>query len=344
MSRLVGFLAMGLLAGCSDYELVGGHDYAGEANPPDLSTPVQNDRIVQVTVPSVDVLWVIDNSCSMYEEQTALTSNFANFMSYFEGSGLDYHVGVISTDMDDPDHRGILQQSATGDYFIDETTSDATLAFRQMALMGTEGSADEKGRDAVYMALGQRSESGWQNEDFIRDDANLSIIVISDENDYSTAVSLPEFISWLEDFKPDLEMTSFSSIVGPRPNGCDTAYEAGTDYLAVTDAVGGIDWSICNSNWDEVLVELGMQAAGLKNEFFLSEVPIEETIVVTVVDGDDVWEFDSGTDYLYSRSRNSVTFVSYVPEPLAEVNIEYELLSAWQPVESDSGLSADTGE
>ena len=51
MSRLVGILAVGLLAGCSDYELVGGNDYAGEANPPDLSTQTQNDRIVQVPSP-----------------------------------------------------------------------------------------------------------------------------------------------------------------------------------------------------------------------------------------------------------------------------------------------------
>ena len=66
---------------------------------------------MQVTVPSVDVLWVIDNSCSMTEEQQALTDNFNKFVQYFVGSGLDYHIGVVSTNWDNEsgDHRGKLR-------------------------------------------------------------------------------------------------------------------------------------------------------------------------------------------------------------------------------------------
>ena len=48
----------------------------------------------------LDILWVIDNSCSMTEEQQALSQNFASFVQYFVGSGLDYHIGVVSTDWD----------------------------------------------------------------------------------------------------------------------------------------------------------------------------------------------------------------------------------------------------
>ena len=88
MLRLL-FAMVFLLAGCQEYDLVPGYGLNAEPNPPDLSAVTKEDRIVQVTVPSVDVLWIIDDSCSMTEEQQALADNFAGFVQYFVGSGLD---------------------------------------------------------------------------------------------------------------------------------------------------------------------------------------------------------------------------------------------------------------
>ena len=60
----------------------------------------------------MDVLWVIDNSCSMLEEQTTLINNFGAFIGYFLDSQLDWHIGVTSTDMTnggEPGTQGILR-------------------------------------------------------------------------------------------------------------------------------------------------------------------------------------------------------------------------------------------
>jgi hypothetical protein len=137
-------------------------------------------------------------------------------------------------------------------------------------------------------------------------------------------------------------MVSFSSIVGPEPRGCATA-ERGEGYLEVTDRVGGIEWSICTEDWSGLLTELGLQAAGLKREFFLSLVPVEDSIVVTVEprEGDAV-SFESG-DWAYSRARNSITFASYVPDPLSVVNITYDVLASSQAPAVEEGDTADTG-
>ena len=43
----------------------------------------QVDRIVQVTVPKVDVLWCVDNSSSMEDEQSALVQAFPVFADWF---------------------------------------------------------------------------------------------------------------------------------------------------------------------------------------------------------------------------------------------------------------------
>jgi len=332
MMRLIVAMVF-LLTGCQEYDLIPGNGLNAEPNPPDLSAETKEDRIVQVTVPSVDVLWIIDDSCSMTEEQNALAANFASFVDYFVGSGLDYHIGVVSTDWDNIGgaNRGKLQVSG-GQRWIDETTADPVGTFKKMAVLGTGGSADEKGRAQAYGAIELLGDSF--NSGFYREDAFLAMVVISDEDDYSgnNPVGLGEFTSWLQNIKPRDDMVSFSSIVGPD-GGCDTAVEPGSDYLHVTRTVGGIEWSICDENWSQVLEELGMQAAGLKREFFLTEVPVVDSVDVRVKEGGDELSFERGTDWEYLRSRNSVRFFSYVPNPLSEVLISYEVLSGVKVVE-----------
>ncbi len=336
-------LALMALMGCKqDYNLGGDGSLRGEPNPPDLSTPVETDRIVQTTVPSVDVLWVIDDSCSMSEEQTALTTNFPKFMNFFVDSGLDYHVGVVSTDMDDFAKSGKLQPDPwSGIKYLDPDVAEPVPVFQRIADLGTWGSASEEGRGAAYSALELRADT--DNAGFAREDAYLSIVVISDEDDYTAGdpIDLPNFITWLTNEKPNLDMLSFSSIVGP-PGGCSSSYESGDEYLAVTAAVGGIEWSICDPNWDQVLEELGMQAAGLRREFFLSQIPIEDTLAVWVEEEGARIDFIDGLDFTYSRPRNSITFSSFVPQPLSEIYVEYEVLAGEQDT-PDPAESSDTG-
>jgi hypothetical protein len=81
---------------------------------------------------------------------------------------------------------------------------------------------------------------------------------------------------------PGIPVT-FSSIVGPRPTGCDgpsgTA-AAGLRYIEVSQQIGGIIEPICVRDWTTVLEGLGLMAAGLKEEFFLSELPVPSTLRV----------------------------------------------------------------
>lgn len=330
---------LALAVACSDYEIINYNDANARYNPPVLEAETKQDVVVQVTVPAVDVLWVIDNSCSMIEEQQALTDNFSDFMEYFVDSGLDFHVGVVSTDMDSAQHQGRLRPDGSSGLYIDNTFTrdEAIESFRSRAYMGTNGSASEAGLDAAWTALVELSNS--YNAGFYRPDAGLSIVVISDEDDQSRHPSLSEFISWMLTVKAEPAVATFSSIVGPD-RGCATA-DAGTTYLEVTRQVGGIEWSICDSDWSTVLTELGLQAAGLKREFFLSSLPVEDTIVVSVLEPDgDLIDFERDADWTYSRSRNSVTFLQYVPEPLADVLVDYEVFSsAVDPVEETGGTA-----
>ena len=315
-----------LVGGCSETGLSSTLPPQGIPNPRPLEVQTQTDKLVQVTVPEVDIMWNVDNSCSMYEEQNGISQNNPIFMDFFLGSGLDYHIGVTSTDMNDSSHSGRLRQ-AGGVRWIDEDTPNPSQVFSSMIEMGTSGSATEKGRDAVYGGLESHAGPGGYNEGFEREDAALHIVFLNDESDFSTAISLNEFSDYLGTKKWDEDMLTVSSIVTP-PQNCPTASTPGDDYLWLTAQHGGIPWDVCDTNWDQVLELLGIQASGLKREYFLSQIPVPGTIEVWVEEGNTTFTFEAEIDWLYQEGRNSVIFNEYVPSPLSEVYVEYKVLGA----------------
>ena len=74
---------------------------------------------------AVDVLWVLDNSCSMSDEITAVEQGLDAFIANFVTMGLDYQMGVITTDMDDAAQSGLLQ--GTTKVMASATMSDAQI-------------------------------------------------------------------------------------------------------------------------------------------------------------------------------------------------------------------------
>ncbi|MEO0601985.1 MAG: hypothetical protein AAF211_11155 [Myxococcota bacterium] len=276
------------------------------------------DRYVQESAPRSDVLFVVDNSESMEDEQEALATNFPAFLDWFEASEVDYHIGVISTDMDDPQQSGLLRESG-GVRWIEPTTPDAATILAEMTRLGIAGSSDERGREAAYTALELR---GAANDGFRRDDAFLNIIVVSDEDDQSgdDRISLPEFTDYLQDLQTETLRTTFSAVVGPFSRAEAQACEVtpGFEYLEVTTAVGGVAWSICEADWLPLINDLGFVTIGLRRTFRLTYTPDPTTIEVAV-DAEPVSE-DAWT---HEPDANVVTFLGDPPPTGSEVVIRY---------------------
>ncbi|MEQ1503386.1 MAG: vWA domain-containing protein [Myxococcota bacterium] len=276
------------------------------------------DAFVQEPSPLVDVLFVVDNSGSMAVHQSDLTANFPVFASFFLGSGLDYHIGVVSTDLADPRQSGKLREVA-GARWIDDATPDPIAVFGAMANLGTTGSGTEAGFGAAYTAI-ELLEPGY-NAGFVRDGSNLHVILLSDEPDQTppSVIADAEFVPWLEGLRTDLALTTFSTIC------TRTGPTRGTAYIDAAFATGGVAHDIENVDYGLVLEDLGLASSGLAREFFLTEVPEPGTLEVTVEDPTTGAElsFTEGDDYLYDEGRNSVAFVSYVPVPGATVRVHY---------------------
>lgn len=169
-----------------------------------VNTPRQCDLFQQLSVRKVDILWVVDSSGSMAPKQARLAQNFQGFINQLVGAQppIDFHIGVVTTDTDDPSTRGTLRTWAvapnSGNFIsctpdVTGTTStcntgtgstaDAVTAFKQMAQVGTKGSAGERGLLNAYLTLTNTANQGANN--FIRPDAALYVVVVSDEDDSS---------------------------------------------------------------------------------------------------------------------------------------------------------------
>ena len=82
-----------ILTSCSDYG---------------YTQPTQEDVFIQNRLNTVDLLLVVDNSCSMIEEQEKLATNFESFIQYFSDAQVDWQLGVVTTDVEQEQFSGHL--------------------------------------------------------------------------------------------------------------------------------------------------------------------------------------------------------------------------------------------
>ncbi len=305
----------------------------------------QVDSFVQKASAKIDILWVVDNSGSMAEEQQNLANNFSSFMSYIGQSLIDYHIGVVSTDMmENPDgtcyntgHCGQLRGSTK---IIDRDTLPSPEAvFASNVQVGITGGGNEMGLLAAHQALIEPLRSG-ANAGFLRDDASLAVIFVSDENDHSYG-DINYYTRFFSAFKGvgNERKVIMAAIVGDVPDGCTgSGGEArpGEIYHQIIEELGGTTASICSDNFSLTLQQLGLTVAGLSRKFLLSRQPDPGTITVRVdEDGAGPGAFqdivECAPDCTNPVTRNwrvdlvegAIYFVDYVPPPQAIVEVEY---------------------
>lgn len=136
-----------------------------------------------ITRPAFDVLFVIDNSPSMADEQTRLIASYPRFIDILMNYGLgtpDVHVGVVSTDPADQGRVTWLVDIANNDESRTKSYSGSLAdAFTRMATLGTGGN-EPQALEALALALEDPANDG-----FMRRDATLVAVVITDDDDRS---------------------------------------------------------------------------------------------------------------------------------------------------------------
>jgi len=268
-----------------------------------------------------DILFVIDNSCSMADNQVEMGIGMWGFVDTLNAAGIDWHAGVTSTDVDatygDP-LAGRLVEIDGVRWSSPELPEERQASFLQLATsLGTGGSGSEKGVAATYQAVELLRDA--DNKGFRRDDAGLHVIILSDEQDQSDdmrpeLIPLFDFVGWLGALRAPNRAVSFSSIVcienAGLQGGC-LQFDVGTRYMTVSREIGGVVWNINDG------IETGVTAvastilaqAGFRT-LELAAVPPDPSTLDVTVDGVVL----AGTQWSYDSDSNSVVLTAAAPD------------------------------
>jgi hypothetical protein len=276
------------------------------------------DHFLQSPEP-LDVLWVIDNSGSMWQERARVAANLHTFFDWFELLDLDYHMGVIATDIVNPIFSGRLFGSPT---FVTPKTPDAAAVFARSIDFGILEMGNESGLAAMELALSDPLISGY-NTGFYRNDARLVVMFISDEAEWSTP-DAAHYVDFLDALKGTHDRVYVASIVGNRDHGCRGRCDAtpqdagpGNKYLDVSEAFGGFEGSICDCDLAPAMERIALDATLYLRGFPLSDVPTDPRTLQVRVDGSRV------SNWVYDADRNAVVF-DEAPKLGAEIWVRYQ--------------------
>lgn len=283
-----------------------------------------SDSFDQLLGPKADILWVVDNSCSMYDEQARLISNLSRFVSYADQLESDYQMAVVVTDSRSS-RAGTFEQCYPHPRIVRNDYARREEAFRCLFEVGTNGSGTEAGLGAARQALlraQNTAEPGNVNAGFIRDDASLAIVVMSDEEDQSIE-SEGLLLSYFQSIHGP-NRVKVHAIAGPTTEPCatDIRIDPGYRYERMAQLTGGTFHNICLEDWAPVLEALGLNVFTPLDEWRLSQAAVPASITVTV-DGLPVgWSATNG--FTYDVSTNTIRFHGpAVPRPGTQIDVDY---------------------
>ncbi len=240
-----------------------------------------------------DFIFVVDSSGSMREEQAALSDAAEGLFDAFAQAGLDFRIGVITTDSD------VLR--GTG------FTSDLN-QFKSDVRVGINGNSFEMGIEFGLRAILRSRMASTAPAFKLRDDAGLVVVFVSDEEN----AGLRPLAGYAQEYVRE-EAVAFA-IVGPRPLGCQRVGRgsavAGTEYIDLATLTGGSSGSICNPNLTEVIEEVLFGALGASSGSELMRRPVSGSLAVRTT-MQLVRARSSGFDY--DPRGNTILFFGALP-------------------------------
>lgn len=307
----------------------------------------------------LDVLFLVDNSGSMSSSQTNLANNFSSFIDRFISRGYDFRIAVATSDafygdqfissgcslcnLNQTRFRSGVTPSPV--YVIDKSNYDLGLPsevarlksnFAANVQVGINGSGDERAFSSIKAVLNSSLNAG-----FHRTDAFLSVVIISDEEDFSQSgysinesyanpllYTVQSYKDYLDSFTAASAITNYSvSTISILDETCRASLGAGrkigTRYMQLADLTGGTKNSLCSA-FDTSLDNISATIeAAQATVYQLNKNPIVASIRV-IING--VLIPESATNgWSYNATTNSIEINgSYKPNTGDSVVINYD--------------------
>ena len=279
--------------------------------------------------PPADIMFAVDGSCSMSDNMNQLASNFSTFISELSNYSTDWQIMVSGGDTgcnaggiltpSTPNYATIFQNAAK----CKDTPWGSNL-YNDCSSMGnsyTESLLTET-RNAV-----ENTDAGECNSGFIRNEAMLHIIMVSDEPEQSadmTGETWQQLSDQIIAKRGSAGRVRLSSITGDVPNGCNSgglfgsSADPGTGYVDASNYTNGVFLSICDTWSDPANLQLLAETSVLLDAYPLDYGAVEETIQV------EVNGYPVSSDYwYYDEDTQAVMFSSNAPQGGASVTITY---------------------
>lgn len=283
--------------------------------------PVEVDEeFVQTPAPELDVLFVVDSTGSMQQEQQAFADAADAFVSSLDEIGLAWQIGVTTMDPADLGHlRG-------EPWIITPAADDPVAALADAVYVGTDGAPTEAG---LYAATAAIDSGTTANLGFRRPEAPLHIVFVSDGDDSSDEqlgvdpVAAAHLIFDAEAMRTGHAVRA-SAVVGTDEGGCSGPYGSalyGSRYLDIVAATDGIAVDICTADFAEVADAVRAYGIEWPSSFTLQADPVEDSVIVEV-DG-----VRQTVGWSIQHDIPALVFDT-APAADAEIRVHYDVVSA----------------
>ena len=299
------------------------------------SETVECDPFVVSTMPKADIIWVVDDSASMKNNQKDVANNAKDFFGRALKAGLDFRVGVtgvnkktngkfcstISTKVSDP--GGVDRFLLPSEQKIFEACI--------LNPPGLSGTPYEYGLKSGYDAVVSHLPRAANNPAKIRTDAALVVIQVTDEASQSlkdqktgipystnsctlTAAHQAKLTTFL---KPHIDLFTGKSskygaaaravvhfIGGLCKNKCGA--QVGHAYIGTASGTGGLTADVCQQNLGTTMQIIIGAINGYASLIRLEYVPISASLAVAVEKNQIARSRDKGFDYI--SGTNTLVF------------------------------------
>ncbi len=303
--------AGGVTTGGADGSAAGGSSTGGGNPAPTIET--ETFRQVSSTAKKLDIVWIIDNSGSMADEQSALGTNFSAFINEFITKDVDFKMAITTTDVSSADRKGRMVTDSNTRLTSAQAQSNELRFkddFRRMVRVGTSGSGNEKGLEAAEGFMQKHATS------FLRPDAYLAVVVVSDEEDQSPR-AVTFYTDYLKSFKAQAGLVKVYTIADVNRTNSGNGITTGADrYMEASTQTAGSVADI-RADFYRTLSEMGDSIINLLDSFALAHDPAAGTLRV-FVNGAETTQFD-----LDVASRSIRFLPGNLPPVGAEITVQY---------------------
>ena len=260
----------------------------------------------------LDIVWVIDDSGSMSDEQDALGRNFSAFIDDFITKDVDFKMGITTTDTRSG-YNGVMKAGSEEKLTsakAKENEAQFKLDFKNLVKVGTKGSGNERGLQASKDFMDRYVSS------FVRPDAYLAIVIVSDEEDQSSG-SVQTFTDALKQHKNSAGLVKVYTIADVNNTNYGSGITVGAErYIAAAEQTAGVAANI-RDDFHTVLTGMGETIINLLDSFALAHQPVPGTLKVYVNGA-------LTTAYTFDSASRSIKFnANSVPAAGAEIKVTY---------------------